>query len=343
MKTGTILDLDMASLGRLLQGSLRWWLDELSGMVPRGWQRAERPMAGLVVDVDAYGGMTSAGAEISEQPDAQRPATILLPAASVLIRDVDLPNLRLPDLRKLVALDLDRLMPFAADSAYADIAFAGPDSGAANTGKIAARIAGVSKIALREYYQSAVGYGLAPRAIGLANADGDGVEFDFLPALVADGTAAARNGANRWWMLVALLFTANAGFMVWKDVNQVAQIQGYVDAQKPLVAASRKLSVRLTNEDKLRGELIAARQTDNPLTALAMVTRTMPQGAWVQRYSWTGDALQISGYKQDKVDILGAFRKTGAFSSVRASASDVAAATADSGQPFEITADWKAK
>ena len=340
MKTGTFLDLDMASIGGLLRGGVRWWLDELAALVPARWQRRERPMQGLIVHADSDGGLIADGEPLYADANGSRAATVLLPEKQVLVRDVVLPALRAADLQKLVALDLDRLMPFPAGSAYCDVSSAITPTSVECTTE--ARIAALPKAQLLSWYQTALDHGLAPRAIGIASNDGKTIEFDFLPALIADGEAVKNSGAQPWWILVGLLFVANIGLMVWKDVQSVSRVQELVDTQQPLVAASRKLSLRLTGEDKVRGELIETRRSDNALAALAFVTRSMPAGAWVQRYSWNGEVLRISGYKQDKVDVLNALRKTGAFASVRASTSDVAAESA-TGQPFDITAEWKSQ
>ena len=338
MKTGTFLDLDMASIGELLRDAWRWWIDELSGLVPRRLQAQEPPMQGLIVQTDVEGGLSVDGADLTVGEGRLQAATILLPETQVLIRNISLPKLRQADLQKLVALDLDRLMPFPAGSAYSDVAVTVTETNA--DGTLQARIAALPKAQLLGWYQTARDFGLAPRAIGIANENGETMEFDFLPALVADGQAIKNSGAQHWWILVAALFFANVGLMVWKDVQSVARLQALVDVQQPLVSAARKLSLRLTREDATRSELIETRQQDNALSALAFVTRSMPAGAWVQRYSWNGEVLRISGYKQDKVDVLNALRKTGAFASVRASTSDVAAESA-TGQPFDVTAEWK--
>jgi hypothetical protein len=337
MKTGTVLDMDMASLSRSAGDALRWWLDELAAMVPARWQRRGKAMAGIVVELTTDGSLIGPdGTEISDN-GRTRAATILLPPGQVLIREAQLPALRQSDLQRLVALDLDRLMPFPAGSAYGDVA--APDSSAGVDGKILARIAALPKEQVSESYARAVDHGLSPRAIGLRDQNGRMLAFDFLPALIADGGAPARRGPARWWVLVAVLFLANVGVMLWQDMQSVARLQALVDAQTPLVNASRKLTQRLANEDKTRSALMQARRQDNALAALALVSRAMPRGAWVQRYSWNGETLRLSGYQQEKVDVLGALRKTGAFASVRAATSDVAAEAA-SGQPFDISAEW---
>jgi hypothetical protein len=337
MKTGTALDMDMTQLGRSLGELYRWWTDELSSMIPARLrsQRVQR-IAGLCAIADSNGGFSVDGETITADPAKAKPATILLPSGRVLLNNVPLPPLRRVDLRKLVALDLDRLMPFPPGTACADVA---ADAVPRTDGRIDARIAALPRNHLIAIYASARDHGLAPRAIGVASDSGDRLDFDFLPALVAEGLAPQPRGARGWWALVILLFAANLGTMVWKDVYRTAALADLVEAQQPLVAAARSLGQKLSSEDRTRAELIAARRAGNALATMAFVTRTLPAGAWVQRYNANAEMLRIAGYKQPDVDVLGALRKSGAFASVRATTSDVAAEST-TGQPFDITAEW---
>lgn len=339
MKTGTILDMDMASLGQQLQRWGRWWVDEMAGMMPTAFQRKAPPLAGAIVSIDSKNDFSIDGEPLAGNAKRRRPATILLDEQRVLTRDIALPSLRRTELRKLVTLDLDRLMPFSSEQAYADVSAHG-DAG--EGGKSMTRIAVIQKADLRAIHDAALAEGLAPRAIGIASTGGKSLEFDFLPALIEESGSGVRSGARNWWVLVALLFVVNVGVMVWKDMHRVSGLQSLVDTQQPLVNASRKVAARLNDEDRLRRELFDARRKGNPLAALAFVTRTMPPGAWVQRYSWNSQALRISGYKSAEADVLGALRKSGAFASVRSSTSDVATEAA-AGQPFDVTAEWRPK
>ncbi len=341
MKTGTLLDADMTTLAQALKDGARWWVDELNAMLP-GWaQRERKAISGLVAHYGADGtlrveGDTSPLGPVNEG-QAPRPATILIPETLCLIRQVALPTMRRGDMRKLVMLDLDRLMPFALDSAYADVA---PTGTVSADGKADAAIAALPKAQVKAVYAAAIKAGLAPRAIGIADSDDASLRFDFLPGLVEDGLATqTRSGAAFWWWLLAALFALNLGVLIYRDVQSVAQLAALVESQQPTANAARRLALRIANEEGLRGELLARRERDNALAALAFVTRSVPSGVWIQRYSWNGETLRLSGYKQGNVDVVAALRKSGGFASVRASTSDVAAESA-TGQPFDVTAEW---
>jgi hypothetical protein len=328
----------MAQLGSTMSEAWHWWVGEITTILPARWRRSSRQrITGRVAFADDKGNIELGGSK--PNPERSVPATILLSRHRALIRTVNFPPLRRSELRKLVLLDLDRLMPFAPGTAWADIS---ASDGINQQGHIDSQVAAIPKAELSSVLEAARAAGLAPIAIGIANTDQTYLDFDFLPAMVADGAAPRSVGAARWWALVAILFAINVGVMVWKDVRRVDDLQALVDGQQPLVTASRKLTIALAGEDKLRAELLVRRRRDNALAALGTVTRILPAGSWVQRYSWTGETLRISGYKQPGVDVLGALRKSGAFEGVQASSSD-AAAESGGGQPFEITARWSGR
>lgn len=343
MKTGTLLDADMTTLARLLSDGARWWVNELNAMLP-GWaQRERKPISGLVAHYGADGQLRLEGESLplssADQAGAARGATILIPDKLSLVRTVALPVMGRADLRKLVMLDLDRLMPFAADTAYADVA---PTGTVSVDGKAEVAIAALPKSQIAAIHTLATEAGLVPRAIGIADSD-NRLRFDFLPGLVADGQAVAtRSGVAFWWWLLAALFAINVAALVFRDMRSVSQLAALVESQQPAANAARRLARNIAGEEGVRAELLARRKRDNALAALAFVTRAVPPGVWIQRYSWNGATLRLSGYKQSNVDVVAVLRKSGVFDSVRASASDVAAEST-TGQPFDITAEWRSE
>lgn len=342
MKTGTLLDADMATLGRQLANATTWWLGELSAMLPGATKGKKKKISGPVVNYGLDGVLRREGvlSPLRANPGGRTPrgATILLPESYCLIRNVTLPAMRQADLGKLVTLDLDRLMPFAPDTAYADATVT--DIPAAD-GKVDVAIAALPKSKIREIYAQSLEAGLVPRGLGIADETGAALRFDFLPGLAAEGAATRiASGAGFWWGLVAALFALNCAALIFRDVDRVSQLAALVELQKPSANAARRLAKRIADDTATRTELLARRKQDNALAALAFVTRKVPNAAWIQRYSWTGETLRLAGYKQANVDVVAALRKSGAFSAVRASTSDIAAESA-TGQPFDVSADWQ--
>lgn len=87
----------------------------------------------------------------------------------------------------------------------------------------------------------------------------------------------------------------------------------------------------------MRRQLVAERDANDPLGPLALTTIALPEGAWVQRYVWTGESLRITGYKAPGSDIQTALRRTGRFASLQTSVSDPTA-EGGGGQPFDVSA-----
>ena len=55
IRTGTILDLDMTSLGSALREGWDWWTSELAAMVPARLQPQGRKLSGPMAAFDADG------------------------------------------------------------------------------------------------------------------------------------------------------------------------------------------------------------------------------------------------------------------------------------------------
>jgi hypothetical protein len=80
---------------------------------------------------------------------------------------------------------------------------------------------------------------------------------------------------------------------------------------------------------------VEARGSGEPLAMLARVAAALPQGAWVQRYTWQSDGLRITGYRPPQADVAGGLRRAGL--SVQRYSDASTAAQNPLGQPFEVT------
>ena len=56
MKTGTFLDLDMTSLAGLLRNGWRWWVEEMTALLPLSQKKQARPVIGSIVHLLDDGG-----------------------------------------------------------------------------------------------------------------------------------------------------------------------------------------------------------------------------------------------------------------------------------------------
>lgn len=339
VKTGTFLDLDMTTLGHRVNDIWRWWTSEMSAMLPHrlrsNAKRIRGPIAYWRDDSTLWlnGEMCIADGDVPV-----RNAIIVIPNSICLIRSLHLPAMPDADLRKMVMLDIDRLTPFSADNAYADVSLSNEP---ALGGKRHLRIAAIQIDIAQDIAATARSCGLMPTALGVC--EDDVMAFDFLPALRDDGSVAARSSApKRWWTFVAILFALNFGLFIFLDVQSVNRLSELVESQSLSAVGARNVASRIAKEDRLRAEILTLRERSDALAQLALTTRQMPEGIWVQRYSASENVLRLAGYKQSTNDLLGSLRKSGRFTTIRASTSE-GAPESGTGQPFDITAEVKVK
>lgn len=339
IRTGTVLDMDMAGLGTALRAGWDWWTDELARMLPDRWQARPQTLSGAVAEFDADGDLWFDGTTLKPAVEGTRRRLmhVVLPASAVMVRRAMLPRVGTRDLARIVAFDLDRLLPFPAATAIA-AARALPDAGEAGHTKAATLIAGMPLARAAELMERARTAGIEPLSLTWQSPDDPSVALDLLPALVASGRITPRRDTRPfWWGLVAALFLANIGLLIWRDIAATNAFADEVAEQQATSTAARTIAGRIGNEAALRKALVAERTQHDPLAMLALTTGALPEEAWVQRYAWTPESLRLTGYKAPGSDIQAALRRTGRFASLQTSVSDPTA-EGGGGQPFDVSA-----
>lgn len=339
IRTGTILDMDMASLGASLRSGWDWWTDELSRLVPERWQAGPKALTGRIAEFDDNGELwlDSAALDLAADGARRRLMHVRLPASMVMARRAMLPRLPSRDLARMVTFDLDRLLPFPPGTAIA-AARALPDAAEPRQAKVPTLIAGMPTARAAALVETARAAGVEPLTLTWQSADEEGAALDLLPALVASGHITPRRDSRPfWWGLVAALFVLNLGVMIWRDVAATNAFAAEVAEQQATSTAARAIAGRIASEAALRQALVSERADNDPLALLALTTSALPQGAWVQRYAWTPQTLRLTGYKAPGSDIQAVLRRTGRFASLQTSVSDPTA-EGGSGQPFDVSA-----
>ena len=329
-----ILDADMQTIGRWIAAGVSWWLDELRTMVPPrllNWQAARRilcdfqPSTGEILtrlDPDA------------PYPNRLGPITVILPDGFCLSRMIERPAMSPRDLASMIQLEGSRIMPMAAGDMI-----------------LATRIVSRSNAAGRMQVEVAAMPHRAAETLGEALARQDqtclGIltstplpdqvpPIDFLPMMQAAGLTPNPSRATLpLWIAVGILFALNLGLFVWRDIAAVQMMETAVAEQQPAVNAVRRINAQIARANGLAAATMEARKTSEPLATLAQIVAALPQGAWVQRYAWQGDALRISGYRPAQADIAGGLRRAGL--SVQRYSDSSSATQSPFGQPFEAT------
>lgn len=336
--TGTsILDTDMTTLARQLRSGWDWWLQELAAMVPAGWRGrlARRPALIAHFDGEAFT-LTRRGRPVALRGEGMSAvaAVVALPADHCLVREVWLPAMNAGDRRRLIALDIDRLMPFPAGTALVDSEVVARDT-VVHRQLIA--VAALPRTAAVAAVAAAADANIEPSALSIERPGGT-TRFDFLPALLAGTSTTGARARRFWWRVVAGLLVLNLGILIASDINRTRQLAVLVDEHGSTAQLARKLRQRVAGEEARRDALLASRMANDPLALLADVTRLLPDGVWVQRFAWDGRQLRLAGFQQGGIDVVAALRRSARFAAARPTGAEVPAQTR-MGQPFDISVD----
>jgi hypothetical protein len=329
-----ILDADMQTVGQWITAAVRWWLDELGAMVPQRlqkWQNARKILTDYQPDTGEF--LTRLDPAAS-YPQRLGPVTIVLPGDFCLTRTIERPVMSPRDLESMIQLEGTRIMPMAADDMILATRIV---SRAQTNGRMQIEVAAMPRRAAE-----ALGMALArldQPYLGILTGTPEPLEvppIDFLPSLQSAGLARNRSrGALPLWIAVGVLFAVNVGVLVWRDRAATAMLEERVAQQQPGMTAVRRINAQIARADLFAAATVEARKTSEPLAMLSRIAATLPQGAWVQRYTWQGDTLRISGYRPAQADIAGGLRRAGL--SVQRYSDASSAAQNPLGQPFEVT------
>ena len=343
MNIKDILNSDMETIGRLIRQGLAWWFDELLELVPPEWRArlAQRPQ--LVVDWDERG-LSRRDGNISKPFDPASHtareldnATIVLPMSRVLTRELDLPLLPPNDMRRLIALDIDRLTPFPAEAVYFDTEIVQRDP---ERGKQRVLLGVMPRGAFAEILERAQSAGLGAAAVGMRGEAGSNIHFDFLAqARGAGGVSGARARLPLWWAAVGALMAANVALFAYRDSAALDELRGNVESQQATVALAMRLHAKVEAESERRTALLERLAHNAPLRILDAVTKAMPANAWARRLEWNGQTVQVSGYEQGPAGLLVKFESSPVLRNARALSANAKPAAPNTPEAFEIAAD----
>jgi len=340
MNVSAILNADMATVRSWALGGLRWWISQLRDLVPARWSFGGGAQ-GTIALFGAAGDLIYLrdGRPVAKPAQADARVVLAIPEHMGLTRTLAVPRLGVADMRRLVELEIERLMPLPSDETLVAIQplALGEDPPAASAAvailprALMARAIGAAELAQ-----------LLPTKMVLLPAGAGGVRFDFTPVAREQGMLPARSSpALFWWGLVGAAFLLNLVVLIVRDQQSVDRLAALVEAQAPAVTAARTIATR-ARQFELNAHLLAGeRRSHDALGALGSVSAALPPGAWVQRYAWSGRTVRLTGYKRQGVDVLAALRRDPRFANARSANSDVIAEI-PAGQPFDVTATVKA-
>ena len=335
-------EVDFDALLALGRQGLAWWVDELSAMLPDALRDrlSSRPRVWIEPESGGWRAWRS-GRRIDLSPAAAARTRIGLLAApeAVLVRDIAVPRLPAADVRRMVALDIDRLSPLAPELIHYDVAIPDRDP---DGGRQRAFLAILPRTEATQLLDRAKADGYQPAALAVRSDPPDAApRFDFLPQiLAAEGRAPAGRTALAWRLAAVGLVLVNVAVLVGRDIVDVNRLRAATDAQAPLVQAVTRMRHRVEAEDNRRRALLARGRRGDPLRVIDVLTQALPAGAWAQHLEWNGQTLRIVGFARPDIDMAAAIRGTGAFANPRVLTSTSTTGSAQYA-PFDITADGR--
>ncbi|HVZ91404.1 MAG TPA: PilN domain-containing protein [Rhizomicrobium sp.] len=337
MNAKDFLNMDLQTAAQLFLRGWRWWSEEIMAMLPPEWRERLTSRSRTVAEI--RGGEVIYRTEGSNEPLPAKPRgriKLLMPADQVLVRQVELPLLPMSDVRRMLALDIDRLTPFAPDQVYFDAEIVSRDQ---ENGRQKVSVGVLLRERAAKYLELARDRNLQPAALGVAAAGGASAGFDFLAAMRdANGGDAAQRRSLYWWAAAAGLLAINIGLLAYRDSSSLDELRQTVEAQQAPVSVVIRTRDKVDRERARRADLIDRMRKSSPLPVLDAVTAAMPMDAWVSRFEWNGRTVHLRGQRKTSNDILARLEASPALRNARSLASDVRNDSSASRQ-FDLQAD----
>jgi general secretion pathway protein L len=331
-----LLNSDHEAIIQWLLHGFRWWVDELVGMAPPEWRDR------LLKRNFAVAELTDRGIVYRKQsgePLAAKPrgsVKLLMPAGEVLTREADLPIMPTSDLKRMVALDLDRLTPFRAEQVLFDTEVVSRDE---ERGRQQIVIGVVPRSAAAKAMEQARSNDLEPAFIGVAPRSGQRLNLNFLPALrETEGGTGARRRAVYWWAAAGLLLLFNLFMLNYRDASRTNQLREAVESQQSPVTVAMRLRDKVQKEAARRADLLKQQKQNAPLPVLDAVSQALPDGAWVERFEWNGKTVHLRGFRKDAPNMLAKIEASPLLRNARSLTADPRASMSATGS-FDLAAD----
>ncbi len=207
------------------------------------------------------------------------------------------------DVKRMIALDLDRLTPFQADQIYFDADIVSRD---AENGRQQVAVGVLRRDAAAEILSDVLRPG--PDACGAGReAARRRVDAEIrFPRRDARGRrrGPAQRRSSIGGVGVAALLILNFVILTWRDSSSLDQLRQAVESQAARWRSRCARATASTMRPARRAQLLDAKEKLSPLPVLDAVTAVMPQDAWVRRFEWNGRSVHIIGARKTSQDIL---------------------------------------
>lgn len=308
-----LLNTDVAVLSHGAERLWRWWIGELRSLASLG-RGASGPKSRLIAELRGddlvfreYRRTVAIAIPRHGPVDKMLAnATFALPDGTVLTREVGYPPLPPADLRRIAALDIDRLTPFMSGDVLFDL-----DAGRTgrNTAELRVELGIIRRRTFEDILARLRAFGAEPKAISLVDHHDGSPRFDFLNcAPIAGRRSLFGLRAGYWWAIASALFLLNCGLLITKDVYSLSSLRGVVQMQRNSVVLASALRRRVELEDNRRARVVASLDRASPLAVLNAVTQALPDSVWVQHFEWNGKLVRLVGMAPAGLDVAALVR-----------------------------------
>jgi hypothetical protein len=337
MNLSGLLNSDVATLRSAAARAVDWWVGQLATLLPGRAKNSRRPRNIVLWDQGVLRLLRKDGSSGKMSGKGAR-VWLVVPGKLAFRRSLDLPRMSNADLRRLVELEAERLSPLPQAETLVGI-----EVGRSNAagGQCPVEVAVLPSAAAEEAVEAARRAGLTIAGLGLFDPASRTARFDFTPALRAQGLlAGARSPLLFWWSLPAFLFILNIAVLVIRDQQSLERLQAAVEQQEPATRAARVLQGRAAGFEATARTMASERRSHDVLAMLAIVSKDLPAGAWVQRFTFSARSARLVGYKGKDFDVAASFRKDQRIGFVRSNTGQLVSET-PAGQPFDLTISLK--
>lgn len=318
---------------------LRWWLGELSTMVPAMLRPAGLGTESFILvrleqgsavfrffdngNIQDAGGVTLQTLDAAAQRlafiaalekvrNGRRDVVLALPANRVLHKILTLPLATEENLRQVLEFQMDEYTPFSLSQVYFGHHIGGRDFA---RGRLAVEFVATPRDAVDETVQRLTDWGCVVRAVVSEDMLAAGTIVNLLPSAQGKPPSLLMQGLNPWLAaLVVLLTTAATAMPLVIKREVVVQMMPWLEKGKTAAEAADALRRDLETRVAEHNYLLEKRQALPPISvALEELTRVLPDDTWVQQLDVKGKELQIQGETASSVKLIGLFEQSGRF------------------------------
>ncbi len=297
---------------------LRWWLAELSSLVPAGMRASGLDVARVTPipltsdGVRAWQRQTFL-AELEQAPAHQREVLLVLGAERVLKKKMTLPLATEENLRQVLEFQIDQITPFSSAQVYFCHRVLSRDF---ERGFLSLEFIATPRDVVDMAVKKLTEWGVAVRGVVTQEMlhDADNL-VSLLPSAPTKAPSVWLGGGNRWLLagVILLLLAAMAMPLVIKR-QAVVELLPWVDRGKRAAEAVDRVRGELETRVEQHNYLLEKKQALTPvILAIEELARVLPDDTWVQQLDIKGRELQIQGETASSVRLIGLFEKSDVF------------------------------